>query len=251
MQKFKVSASALIVANRLANPSLLFVGQRLIIPGTGEVVPTAVPQPAASAVPVTGDTYVVQSGDTLYKIAAKLKVDASALIAANQLTNPNLLYVGQRLIIPGGVPPTAVPTAVLPTATPVPATATSPTAVPTATPSSGSYTARGIHGDSFSVESTSVRINTDVWFNFKVTNTSGDDVYYTALAAHTDVGYSAWSWTNQRLGAGESLSWRDHIKFDKTGTYQLYLGICFAGDTNACKSQPWDRLSPSVTVSVQ
>jgi LysM repeat protein len=246
MLKFNVSASALIAANNLTNPNLLFVGQRLTIPGVGETVPAAATQPPATAVaPVAGSVYVVQSGDTLYRIATKLGVDAAALIAANHLTNPNLLYVGQQLVIPGGVAPTAVPpTAVVPTA--VPPTAVVPTAVP-----SGGYYSHGIRGDSFWVENTTAGVNANVWFNFQVTNTSGDDVSYTALAGHTDYGFTAWSWTNQHLRPGETLTWRDHINFNQSGTYQVYLGICYGSDTNACKSQSWDRLSSSVTVVIQ
>jgi lysozyme len=254
MLKFNVSAASLISANNLTNPNLLFVGQRLIIPGVGETVPVVATQPAATAVPVTGSVYVVVSGDTLYKIALKLGVDASALIAANHLTNPNLLYVGQQLVIPGGVAPTAVPATAIPatavvattvasTATPVPATATP-------VPSSGYYS-HGIHGESFSIENTTASVNANVWFNFQVTNTSANDVSYTALAGHTDAGFTAWSWTNQHLAPGETLAWRDHINFSQTGTYQVYLGICYASDTNACKSQSWDRLSSSVTVVIQ
>jgi LysM repeat protein len=258
MLKFNVSASALISANNLTNPNLLFVGQRLIIPGVGGTVPVVATQPAATAAaPVSGSVYVVQSGDTLYKIALKLGVDAASLIAANHLTNPNLLYVGQQLAIPGGVAPTAVPptavpaTAVstaVPTATPVPPTAQSPTATPV--PPSG-YNSHGIQGISFSVENTTASVNANVWFNFEVVNNSSVDVSYSALAGHTDAGFTAWSWTNQHLQPGEGLKWRDHINFSQAGTYQVYLGICYAGDTNACKSQAWDRLSSSVTVVIQ
>ncbi len=253
MVKFNVSASAIIAANRLANPSLLFVGQKLVIPGAAAPVPAATQppaaQPAATAVPVPGGVYVVQAGDKLYLIAAKFNVDPAALIAANHITNPNLIYVGQRLVIPGATIATAVPPATAaPTATAVPATAVPVTVyAPTST---STYNSRGIQGNSFSVENTSVSVNAEVWFDFQVTNTSATSVYYTALAAHTDVGYSAWSWTNQSLDPGQTLSWRDHMHFPYAGTYQLYLGICYGSDVNACKSQSWDRLSPSVSVYV-
>lgn len=46
-------------------------------------------------------TYVVQRGDTLSRIAAQFSVDVDAIAAANGITNPNLIYVGQRLTIPG------------------------------------------------------------------------------------------------------------------------------------------------------
>lgn len=44
--------------------------------------------------------YVVQSGDTLSGIAARLGCDLDALVKANRITDPNTLQVGQRLEVP-------------------------------------------------------------------------------------------------------------------------------------------------------
>ncbi len=49
----------------------------------------------------SGPVYVVQPDDTLYSIAARFNVSINALMAANNITNPNLLGVGQQLVIPG------------------------------------------------------------------------------------------------------------------------------------------------------
>ena len=51
-------------------------------------------------VPVGYVSYIVKPGDTLYSIALTHHVTTSALIAANHISNPDLLFVGQRLIIP-------------------------------------------------------------------------------------------------------------------------------------------------------
>ncbi|GAB4477478.1 MAG: hypothetical protein Kow0088_16430 [Anaerolineales bacterium] len=59
--------------------------------------------------------YTVQSGDTLYGIAAKYQVTFDELVEVNKLKAPYLLYVGQVLCIPKG--------AVIPTGTPVPTAA--------------------------------------------------------------------------------------------------------------------------------
>ena len=48
---------------------------------------------------VTGNTYVVQRGDTLYSIANKFNTTVSELKAVNNITS-NLLQLGQQLIIP-------------------------------------------------------------------------------------------------------------------------------------------------------
>ena len=117
--KFNVSVSALMAANGITNPNLIFVGQRLVIPSPGTVV---TPPATTTSPPPSGSTttYVVQRGDTLYLISLRFNVTISALMAANGITNPNLIFVGQRLTIPGaGAPPTATPP---PGATPAPTT---------------------------------------------------------------------------------------------------------------------------------
>lgn len=50
-----------------------------------------------------GDTYyTVVSGDTLSGIAAKFGVTVAQLCSWNNISNPNLIYVGQRLIVKKG-----------------------------------------------------------------------------------------------------------------------------------------------------
>lgn len=46
--------------------------------------------------------YVVQSGDTLGQIAHRYHVTVGQLTAWNQLSNPDLIHVGQRLLVRGG-----------------------------------------------------------------------------------------------------------------------------------------------------
>ncbi|HZK35200.1 MAG TPA: LysM domain-containing protein, partial [Bacillota bacterium] len=49
--------------------------------------------------------YIVQSGDTFYKLAARFNTTVEAIIAANPGVNPNMLMVGQQICIPGTTPP--------------------------------------------------------------------------------------------------------------------------------------------------
>ena len=49
-------------------------------------------------------TYTVQRGDWLYSIARKFGITVNALLAANPGINPNFVYPGQVLNIPGGGP---------------------------------------------------------------------------------------------------------------------------------------------------
>lgn len=101
-------------------------------PGPGEAA-----RPATSAwVTVTPTTYVIKSGDTLGSIAVAFDVSVEELLAANGLTDPNVLDVDQVIIIPIGAtapamvtqaPLPATPTALTPLATLTPAAvATSP-----------------------------------------------------------------------------------------------------------------------------
>jgi LysM repeat protein len=49
-----------------------------------------------------GGTYIVQAGDSLAKIAQQLGISYQELLALNPMANPNLIYPGQELILPGG-----------------------------------------------------------------------------------------------------------------------------------------------------
>ncbi len=133
-----VTVSALVQANGLTNSDTIFVGQRLTIPA-GNV---STPVPVASGTPGAGQstTYTVQRGDTLAAIARKHGVSLAALQQANAIRNPDIIWAGQRLVIPG-VPTsteTPIPTAQPAEASPVPsqpAIEASPTAQPTPEPS--------------------------------------------------------------------------------------------------------------------
>ncbi|MDO5700082.1 MAG: LysM peptidoglycan-binding domain-containing protein [Bowdeniella nasicola] len=100
--KHGTSVSALVKANGLTNPNLIFVGQSIVVSGTSSTAAPTKPAPAkpkpAPAKP-SNATYVVRSGDTLSGIAAKHGTSVSALVKANRLANPNLIRVGQRLVI--------------------------------------------------------------------------------------------------------------------------------------------------------
>ncbi|MFA7468298.1 MAG: L,D-transpeptidase family protein [Desulfotomaculaceae bacterium] len=47
-----------------------------------------------------GKTYIVKPGDNLWNISRKFNVSLDALIAANNLADPNRLNPGQKLVIP-------------------------------------------------------------------------------------------------------------------------------------------------------
>ncbi|NDJ52861.1 MAG: LysM peptidoglycan-binding domain-containing protein, partial [Chloroflexi bacterium] len=83
-----VSIEAIIAANNLANPNMIYAGQQLIIPqATVEVGDTVSP---------TG-THVVQVGEQLGRIAQQYGVTLSDLLALNNIPNPDQIEVGQVL----------------------------------------------------------------------------------------------------------------------------------------------------------
>jgi len=53
------------------------------------------------AVAIFSVDYTVKPGDTLGEIARQHDVSISELVGANDISNPNLIYPGQRLVIPG------------------------------------------------------------------------------------------------------------------------------------------------------
>lgn len=64
---------------------------------------------AALALGSTAGTYVVRPGDTLSAIAGRLGVSVGDLAKANGITDPNRVYAGDSLTVPGGAPAPAAP----------------------------------------------------------------------------------------------------------------------------------------------
>jgi putative chitinase len=89
-RRYGTTVQALATTNHIANPHLIYAGQRLVVP-CGSTSPSP-----------EGWVYVVRSGDTLSGIAYRFGVSTYAIARVNRLPNPNLIYAGQRLVIPGG-----------------------------------------------------------------------------------------------------------------------------------------------------
>ena len=88
-RRYGTTVSALVALNNLPSANTIYVGQRLIVSGGSGTTP-----------PPSGRVHVVQAGETLARIAARYGLSWRTLAAANGITNPNVIYVGQRLVIP-------------------------------------------------------------------------------------------------------------------------------------------------------
>ncbi len=99
--QYNCSVEQLVAANSIANRHQIFVGQTLVLPG-GDPPPaaTSASTPAPPAPPPAQRTYMVQWGDTLWRISHTFGVELAALAAANHIADPSLIRVGQVLVIP-------------------------------------------------------------------------------------------------------------------------------------------------------
>ncbi|MEI7800592.1 MAG: LysM peptidoglycan-binding domain-containing protein [Opitutaceae bacterium] len=111
-KKNNLSVAALAKANNMSSGTALQLGRKLMIPGkiggaAKDVSVAAAPAKIAvekpAAVVPRGDAvkHTVQSGESLGVIARKYQVSTGELAAANSITDPSKVRVGQQLVIPG------------------------------------------------------------------------------------------------------------------------------------------------------
>jgi LysM repeat protein len=95
--RFGTSLDTLGSLNGLYNYNLIYEGQRLTVPSGNAVPAPTIPAPP----PSSGNTYTVQSGDTLRKIAARINSTVNYILAVNpQIKDANTIYVGQVINLP-------------------------------------------------------------------------------------------------------------------------------------------------------
>ncbi len=103
--RYNTTVECLAEANHIINPWFIYVGQELVIPSAGyDPRPPSHGEPDGPDRPDRPDgpdgTYVVQPGDTLYSIAVRFGTTVHALVVANNLPSPDMIYVGQILNVP-------------------------------------------------------------------------------------------------------------------------------------------------------
>lgn len=96
--RYSVSVQAIMEANGISDPDIeLQAGSTLVIP-----IESLTGDQTSASETTAPETYTVQPGDTLVTIAQRFGVTVEALIATNDLANPEMLGVGQVLTLPDG-----------------------------------------------------------------------------------------------------------------------------------------------------
>lgn len=81
--KFGTTYQNLAAINGIGDPNHIWPGQVLKVTGTAS----------------QESTYYVQAGDTLSSIATKFGTTVSNLVSLNHISNPNVIYVGQKIYV--------------------------------------------------------------------------------------------------------------------------------------------------------
>lgn len=97
---YGLTTDELAQLNGITDPNSIQVGQRLLVPAQGNVIP---------------QMHTVQPGETLQSIGSLYGVSVDTLATLNNLANPNSLYIGQvlNLVAPDAAPPNSLVTAPL------------------------------------------------------------------------------------------------------------------------------------------
>lgn len=90
--RFGTTIQDILRYNNIADPDAISINQIIKIPVSTETSTEQKPE----KLPLT---YVVQSGDVLWKIAKRFGITTADLINMNALTNPDMIYPGQVLVL--------------------------------------------------------------------------------------------------------------------------------------------------------
>lgn len=85
---YNTTVEELVRLNNIQNPNLIYIGERLLISTSDD------PNKSKEI------NYVVKRGNTLSEIANRYGITVNEIVELNNIRNPNLIYVGQRLRIP-------------------------------------------------------------------------------------------------------------------------------------------------------
>ena len=216
------TTAALTSLNSLANPNLIYVGQVLKLANTTTASTSSTSSAASTS--SSAMTYTVKSGDTLSSIASSYNTTTSTLTSLNNLSNPNLIYVGQVLKVAGSS--TSV------------STSTSSSSASQAT-TSGTYTVKA--GDTLSSIASSYNTTTAALASansisnanliyvgqvLRVTGTSSSTSTTTSSTSSTSGSYTVKSGDSlSAIAAAHGLNWKTlAAKNNIASPYVIYVG---------------------------
>ncbi|OIK60963.1 peptidoglycan-binding protein [Oenococcus oeni] len=93
---YGTTVSAIATANNISNPDYIYVGEVLTI---GSSTSTSTSSTSSSSTSSSSKSYTVASEDTLTSIAKAYGTTVSAIATANNISNPDYIYVGEVLTI--------------------------------------------------------------------------------------------------------------------------------------------------------
>ena len=88
-------------ANNIKNPGIIYEGQELTISVSDQTLTTVHGSPITNT--ISGATYEVQKGDTLWDISVRAYGDGykwSEIARENKLVHPNIIHSGNILVLP-------------------------------------------------------------------------------------------------------------------------------------------------------
>ena len=89
--EYNTTIARLVELNNISNPNLIYAGETLVIPIASQ---------ESNANGVKTIPYIVQSGDTLSKIAREFDTTVEILASINNISNVNLIFTGELLYVP-------------------------------------------------------------------------------------------------------------------------------------------------------
>lgn len=91
-QRYNTTVNELVRLNNIRNPNMIYANETLLIPTKNNSISTGSDDK-------NNTIYIVQRGDTLYSIAKRFNTTVQNIVNNNGISNPNLIYPGQSLII--------------------------------------------------------------------------------------------------------------------------------------------------------
>jgi LysM repeat protein len=100
--EFHTSVDELLRLNpQISDPNRIYAGQRLVVPHRSPGSGIGGGGTGGTNVPGGTQAYIVQRGDTLKSIARQFGTTTAVLLQLNpEITNPNIIQVGQRILVP-------------------------------------------------------------------------------------------------------------------------------------------------------